>query len=1166
MYADPLVPITPDRQKTASWPKYPRPRLIEYMPLSRALTIEHPTDAHAGAYSVPGVPHRLCTDPPAYERVEGGVPMVLFHWDIDCDASHKAAGGDARVAAGDAWWEATRPRIEEMLEAHPGGFVFRTRGGAHIIYRLPVPLIITDGASEIDWKRRYLASLASLARRFKLVCDPSVNDWPRLMRLPHVMRDGVMQRLETMGDAFEVAPFVYEPTHADELADINTVRALGSKWSPTLRILARNAVAPSRVARAPRVVEPRAVDVGALGALAVDLGRALRRHHGRHLVHLALAGACYARGIALDHGPELARAICAASGETDDRPQVWQTTADRARSGQPVTGYGHLAQHWPDLAALVDAALPSGGGARAARDELDARGRFVEVPADEASTLVRDALTSARAGLSVVRITEGAGKTRAAATVLRERAEACADMERIPSARKSVYVAPTHAVALEVAEILRGTRSEYRRSVLAVRDAGGDPACHYHRQLLPVVQARHSVGTWCEGKGMGRNGSDSPCPHLDGCAARAGTTVPLDESGRAPAVVVTVHALLADALAWAGPDALVILDEDPQAVEAAALTRAELDAAAGAEELFAHTERWRSPVLRAIAAGLERGELPDGAAQLAEVFARGCTALAGDAAWTADVAAYYPDPDPAVMLTTYAIRAAWHEVKKPDAPKKWVRRAAWAPRPNPRERSRVFTGHPSERFTTTSATHATVARLVAGVLRAAPEDVTPHAERAVAAVEVSAADATRRVLRAVVASPAVAAALHRWGPTVLLDATADLSMLGAIAGGAVPASDIRVADGAPVTRRLLFWSGASRKGSLDGAGARWDGGLHRYLRSALANVLDAGARRIGLFTWKALADALRTPGDDRTAAELMAWVRARGAELVVGHYGYTRGRNDWAGCDALVSIGDPRPNVGATRAIAAVLGLAHDHADVYRRATAAEVSQVAGRLRAPWRSTGAVHVHVGTIAPSSWDSRAEVMELPKGAAEGVDAGAVVEAVRVYGSQRAGAAAAGVSRRSVATHAPRNRVTEATVSHPTSRGVTSLETLAREQSPAAQSNTSKNISTAAPCTVGDTLKPQRFSVPVTPVAPPAAVVDRRSEQRELVERAGGAPAAARILGVSRATAYHWASGERPMPHEAAQRLRDALSPTQADEAPPRPRVVRFEVPTIEGEPC
>ncbi len=63
------------------------------------------------------------------------------------------------------------------------------------------------------------------------------------------------------------------------------------------------------------------------------------------------AGACYDRGVPLERGPELARAICAASGETDDRPQVWQTTADRVRAGQTVTREDHVATI-DDLAEL----------------------------------------------------------------------------------------------------------------------------------------------------------------------------------------------------------------------------------------------------------------------------------------------------------------------------------------------------------------------------------------------------------------------------------------------------------------------------------------------------------------------------------------------------------------------------------------------------------------------------------------------------------------------------------------------------------------------------------------------------------------------------------------------------------------------------------------------
>ena len=135
-------------------------------------------------------------------------------------------------------------------------------------------------------------------------------------------------------------------------------------------------------------------------------------------------------------------------------------------------------------------------------------------------------------------------------------------MDRIPSARKTVYVAPTHLVAAEVASKLQGLRGLYLRSVLATGE------CAYHVPLSAVVRARHAVQTWCEGRHMGRNGDDDPCKHLDGCPARANAIVPLGGDG-SPAICVTVHSLLQQALDWAGPDALVLIDEDPEAVEAA---------------------------------------------------------------------------------------------------------------------------------------------------------------------------------------------------------------------------------------------------------------------------------------------------------------------------------------------------------------------------------------------------------------------------------------------------------------------------------------------------------------------------------------------------------------------------------------------------------------------
>jgi hypothetical protein len=1123
---DPLLPLMASGPKLARcWPKHDRGARVTYHPLSWLLTHPHPGDAHVSAYSVPTVERRLGTDPPAYARVPGGVPMRVLLIDVDCAAAHRAMGGSGAVHADEAWRENLRAKFRAMQFVHPGGFLYFTRGGARVVYRLARPHVVADGAGELAWKRLYLGALSYLARVWGIVGDPSISDWPRAIRLPFVTRDGVPQLPETLGDPRAVGALDYAPTPDDEAADVEAVRQLAAHskpWGPALRILARSALPPTRSARAPRVVEPRAIDAGTWSALAEDLGRALRAHHGRHHLHLALAGACYARGVPLDGGPALARAICAASGESDDRPQVWETTAEKIRSGAAHTGFGFLAEHWPDLAAIVEAALPADGGARGARDELDARGVFTEVPAADAAALVHRALEGARMGLHVVRVTEGAGKTRATMEFLRARALAAAGYESVPSAAKTVYVAPSHAVAAEVAAHLAGTRSIYRRGPLAVRLADGAPACAFHVPLSRLVAARHAATTWCDGHGMGHKGSDSPCAHREGCPAVAGAEVDLGCAGRTPAVFVTVHALLHEALGWAGEGALVVIDEDPAAVEAVAVSRADLEAAAAAADSFTKGEAFRAPILRALAAGLERGEIPT-VNPLQSVFARGAASLEGDDGWRETTGPEaFPSRDPGELLGSYAVRAVWREKQLPDGGSTWQRRPAWAPRPTKRERQKVFQGVPSAAFEKASTTHALVARLVAGVVRAAPPGVRDHSERAVVSVEVAPQDPTRRLLRAVIASPSVAAALQRSGPTVLLDATADLAVLSALAQGDVPATEIRVADGAPVTRRLLYWSGASRQAVFAGDLVRWDGGLARYLGEALRQACAAG-RTIALFTFKPLADVLRPAWEGRDGADPTALARAAGggaagAALRLGHYGAARGRNDWLDCDALVSVGDPRPNLGATRAVAAVLGLAAEHQAVYRRATAAEVSQVGGRLRGPWRAAPALHLHVGTVPASSWDRRAEVLEIPRGLATAVDGSAVAEAVRVYGSQRVASAVTNTARRTVER--------------------TAGKSCDLAQSPVPPSNPTYTDIPALVGGVGDWSESQ---------GNPPVPTFGNSAQRAAIEAAGGARAVADLLGVTRPIAYHWASGKRRMPEDLLRSLRQWLEERPA--APP-----------------
>ena len=1119
---DPLLPYLARGPKGyRGWPLHEVGGRVEYRPLSWLLATEHPDDAHTGGYSVPSVLRRLTTG--AEAKVAGGVPMVTYLFDVDCAKSHRALGGSSAVHADDAWWASQVPRLEALLLAHPGGYVYRTRGGFRIVYCLPQPHVITDGASELEWKRRYLAALAYFARAFELVGDPSISDFPRLLRLPRVTRDGRMQRYETIGDPSRIGAFEYAPTDADEALDLAAVRRLAERervWRPALGYLARNVLptpARARTTRAPRPVESRPLSAGAWSQLAADLGRALLGHSGRHAIHLALAGACYARGVALDDGPELARVICTHSGERDDRPQVWATTADRVRGGAAVTGFGYLAQHYPDLAAVVDAALPHDGGAQAARDELDARGVPPTLTAAEVGPRLVDALRSPPSGLSILRVTEGAGKTRAAITVLAEALDAVEGMERVPSKLKALYTAPSHAVLADVAEGL-GRRATYLRSILSVVDADGRPLCRHQGQLARLASAGQSVEQWCEGKRRGRNGAPSPCEAFDGCPARA--AVEAAHGDDTPRVVIAPHAMLAEGLALVGPNARVFVDEDPEAIITVTHTRAAIDAAVAAMDAFSQREQFRGPVLRALAAGLERGALPHGDDQLGEVWRRGYEALAGDEGWLGDVHAQYDTTDPVEVLALFAIRVAWDwRDAEGDRPAGWHRRSQWAPRLTTTQWARVRVGALDGRVVAASTTHAELARLVAGVLREHPASTDGHAERGHMAVEVAEGDPTRRVLRGVLAAPAVAAALSRLGPTVLLDATADGQVVDVLAGGEVPVTDLRVADGAPITRRLLHWAGASRRQVVQGTVIRWDTGLGRYLAEALRQALAfKAAPTVAIFGWKPVVDVLRA-GTDPDGARLLGLVTSTGGRVLLGHYGAARGRNDWMDADVLVSIGDPRPNLGATRAVAAVLGLTRDHGAVYRRATAAEVSQVAGRLRAPWRTSPALHIHVGTIPAASWDARATVQELPKGPDGQLDHRSVVEAVAVYGSGRLAAAALGTSRRTVVR------------SGENSCGF--------DQSPSAPSSTIYKNSTAALGAHGDCSESHdisrssviRFEVPR---------VFAKPTQAELIARAGGAPGVMRLLGTPKGTAYHWASGKRRMPDDVAAQIEQALA--------------------------
>jgi hypothetical protein len=171
------------------------------LPLAGVLRLAYRSDAHfQGGVAADGL--RLTRS--SLDR--GTATMTVLAVDIDAPG-HQATA---------EWRAATRQRITELFEAHPGGFGYETRGGARVVYTLAEPFVIETHEDGREWSRRYLTQVAYLARRFDLACDAACADFSRLFRCPRATRDGELQRPATFGNPDEIAALVAEITAEDE--------------------------------------------------------------------------------------------------------------------------------------------------------------------------------------------------------------------------------------------------------------------------------------------------------------------------------------------------------------------------------------------------------------------------------------------------------------------------------------------------------------------------------------------------------------------------------------------------------------------------------------------------------------------------------------------------------------------------------------------------------------------------------------------------------------------------------------------------------------------------------------------------------------------------------------------------------------------------------------
>jgi hypothetical protein len=170
------------------------------------------TDVHFVAYAT-DLGCRLSIDlfdEPNVDKVPAAnVRMVLAVFDVDDPAVH-----DSGQPARPEWWTAEKLKLGRLWEAHPNFFTYRSRGGYRIVFELAEAHELRCRRDEDAWKAMYLTWCRYLERRFGIAGDRACKDWTRHFRAPNVVRDGVRQTWETLGDPRRLG--AWAPDLADE--------------------------------------------------------------------------------------------------------------------------------------------------------------------------------------------------------------------------------------------------------------------------------------------------------------------------------------------------------------------------------------------------------------------------------------------------------------------------------------------------------------------------------------------------------------------------------------------------------------------------------------------------------------------------------------------------------------------------------------------------------------------------------------------------------------------------------------------------------------------------------------------------------------------------------------------------------------------------------------
>ncbi|WP_438017879.1 bifunctional DNA primase/polymerase [Sorangium sp. So ce315] len=728
----------------------------------------------------------------------------------------------------------------------------------------------------------------------------------------------------------------------------------------------------------------------------------------------------------------------------------------------------------------------------------------------------------------------GTGKTEAAIKVALERAatpyaSADAKGERAPAHSKTLLVVPTTELAIEVTKrvrLLGGSAGRAFGVTSLAREGGDEPECQHHELAAALQEAGASAQyELCRGRDR------DPCEHVDTCRARLGYEGDGDERIR-----VTTHAQLAQQLGWLGTSGLLIVDEPPPLLDQTSLTMRELEAALGSVDML---EPRYSAVMGAALDGLIRwtrdsaadssAELPAAVDAAADELKESACQATGAATFAESVAAAHGSSRKA----------------KPGAP--------------PFQRKHIERAAVVRSIRATIKASGRVYALVWSALECDTGTAVVHVDER----------RGERVVALAMPNVDMYKALRSFaGAKVFLDATGhhQIPLYAKVLGYQPKVVEAYARDGCAVDRVQLN-ARVTRKSITSHGRLEIEEGLVRALAAAVDEITRRPwCRRVLFVTFMTLELALRAAlGEDVSGAwrargqapEALEAARAKLGPVLArlprepaaegrppspdfGHYFGVRGIDRWRDVDAVVVLGDAYGQLKDAEYLGSYLDLP-DWPAWYRSEAAGEADQCLGRLRTIRRTRPALLVAVGSILPADWrDQRVEVIDVElrgRPAARGVlgldelgqlvnAAGGVSRAARLLRCDRSTMKRYLSGERTMPPEQV-ERLTEATRGggygglHRRSQGGSENPSIREE---AERGGLAKGIS-EPPCD-------RRCSEPYSPAENVSV-----PEVDTLVRQLGGTGAAADALGISRQTMKRYRTGERPMPWDLLESLRD-----------------------------